>query len=576
MAAEPNSDLRGDVSQEGARPASQRVGKYEILAHIATGGMGAVYKARDSELGRIVALKIIPQETTGKPAAMERFRREARSAAKLLHENIVTLYEFGEANGVWYLALEYVDGIDLQEYIDRKGRLKPEKARRILVQAARALDHAHKQGIVHRDIKPANFLLTRRDGRLLVKLTDLGLAREAREDEFRVTRVGSTVGSIDYMSPEQARDSRAADIRSDIYSLGCTFYHMLAGKPPFPEGSLTERLFQHIEAEPPDVRQFSPRVSEELALVLQRMLAKKPEERYQTPTQLLHDLVHGPRPPAQPPLARPGREFASDNQDSGIENPDLDSSGRPGSDPFAPTPEPQGPPPPPRRKRRGVPKRPPEPDSLILPPINPEQRRAAAGQYERASEVVALGNYDYGIQLLRSCCKLDPYSIAYRQMLRLTEKRKYHDNQRGSSLAWLSTLVTKARLRAAGRAGDHLRVLSLGEDILVFNPWDVGTQLAMAESADRLGLLSMAVWILEEARQKDDVDVTVNRTLARLYEKRGNFTQAVALWELVAKAAPTDSEAHQKATDLAANETIQRGRYLEEIQRSIDAEQRGS
>jgi tetratricopeptide (TPR) repeat protein len=225
----------------------------------------------------------------------------------------------------------------------------------------------------------------------------------------------------------------------------------------------------------------------------------------------------------------------------------------------------------PRRKRRPAARKAPEPDSLILPPINPEQRRAATGQYERASEVVALGNYDYGIQLLRSCCKLDPYSVAYRHMLRQTEKRKYGDNLRGSPLAWLSTLVTKARLRAAARAGDHLRVLSLGEDILVHNPWDVGTQLTMAQAADRLGLLSLAVEILEEARDKDGLDVTVNRTLARLYERRGNFTQAVALWELVRKADPTDGEAHQKATDLAASETIQRGRYLEEIQRSIDA-----
>jgi hypothetical protein len=546
----PEADLQpGDDASR-----TIRIGKYEVLAHIATGGMGAVYKARDTELGRIVALKIIPPDTAGKPAALERFRREARSAAKLRHENIVTLYEFGEARGVYFLALEYVDGIDLQAYIERKGRLKPDKARRILVQAARALDHAHKQGVVHRDVKPSNFLVTRRDGGLLVKLIDLGLAREASEDEFRVTRVGSTVGSIDYMAPEQARDSRAADVRSDIYSLGCTFYHMLAGRAPFPEGSLTERLFKHIEEEPPDVRQFNPRVPEELVHVLGRMLAKKPEERYQTPAELLRDLARGR-------ATSSWQSAAASKEESVPDPPERAAEAERGA---APVGDAQGPRAQPRRPAaRG----PGEDDSLILPPLNPEQRRAAAGQYERAAEVVALGNYDYGIRLLLSCCKLDPYTMAYRQMLRQTEKRKYQDNLRGSSLAWLTTLLARGKLKAAARAGDHFRVLALGEDILAQNPWDVGAQLAMAEAADRLGLQTLALWILEEARLKEPLDAKVNRALARLYEKRGNLSQAIALWELVRKAVPTDTEAHQKTTDLAAHETIQRGGYLEGIHR---------
>jgi serine/threonine protein kinase len=528
-----------------------RIGKYEVLAHIATGGMGAVYKARDTELGRIVALKIIPPDTAGKPAALERFRREARSAAKLRHENIVTLYEFGEARGVYFLALEYVDGIDLQAYIERKGRLKPDKARRILVQAARALDHAHKQGVVHRDVKPSNFLITRRDSGLLVKLTDLGLAREASEDEFRVTRVGSTVGSIDYMAPEQARDSRAADVRSDIYSLGCTFYHMLAGRAPFPEGSLTERLFKHIEEEPPDVRQFNPRVPEELVHVLNRMLAKKPEERYQTPAELLRDLARSRAVGSWQSAAVSKGESPPEPANEAERDP-ASGEGARGQ---------RGEPRPTAARGRG------EDDSLILPPLNPEQRRAAAGQFERATEVVALGNYDYGIRLLLSCCKLDPYTMAYRQMLRQTEKRKYQDNQRGSSLAWLTTLLARGKLKAAERAGDHFRVLTYGEEILAQNPWDVGAQLAMAEAAARLGLQTLALWILEEARVKEPLDPRVNRALARLYEKRGNFSQAIALWELVRKAVPTDTEAHQKRTDLAAHETIQRGGYLEGIHR---------
>jgi serine/threonine protein kinase len=280
-----------DPASKGGRR-GLHIGKYEVLAHIATGGMGAVYRARDVALGREVALKILPPEMAVKPNMLERFRREARSAARLRHENIVTLYEFGEANGTYFLALEFVAGIDLHEYVSRKGRLRPEMAKQILVQAVRALDHAHRQGIVHRDIKPSNFLVIEGDEEPLVKLTDFGLA-QARDDEefraaeFRLTRAGTTVGTVDYMAPEQARDSSAADIRSDIYALGCTFYYMLAGNCPFPEGSLTERIFKHIEAEPPDVRRLNPDVPAGLTAILSRMLEKKPDDRYQTPYELL-------------------------------------------------------------------------------------------------------------------------------------------------------------------------------------------------------------------------------------------------------------------------------------------------
>src|SRR5262245_20166556 len=155
-----------------------RLGKYKVLAHIATGGMGTIYKASDEELGRLVALKVLDSNMAEKPSTLERFRREARHAAKLSHKNIVTLYEYNQINGVHFLALEFVDGIDLYDYIERKGHLAPEESRRILVQAVKALDHAFGQGITHRDIKPSNFLLTRDRDRMRVKLTDLGLARK--------------------------------------------------------------------------------------------------------------------------------------------------------------------------------------------------------------------------------------------------------------------------------------------------------------------------------------------------------------------------------------------------------------
>ena len=158
------------------------------------------------------------------------------------------------------------------------------------MQACRGIDHAYQQGVIHRDIKPSNFLLTRQGGRMVVKLTDLGLAREANNEEFRVTRAGTTIGTLDYMSPEQARDSGMADTRSDLYSLGCTWYHLLAGHAPFPRGGLGERLHRILHEEPADVRQFNPRVSGTMASVVHRLMAKRPAERYQTPADLLSDL----------------------------------------------------------------------------------------------------------------------------------------------------------------------------------------------------------------------------------------------------------------------------------------------
>lgn len=202
-------------------------------------------------------------------------------------------------------------------------------------------------------------------------------------------------------------------------------------------------------------------------------------------------------------------------------------------------------------------------DQDILPSPSPEQRRIAAAQFERANQVIASGNHDYGIQLLLSCCKLDPANITFRQALRRTQKAKYKNNLRGSRLAVFSTAPSKARLKAAKQGRNYLKVLEHGEEVLGGNPWDIGTQLDMAEAADALGLLDMAVWTLDQARQKDPNLPLLNRALARLFEKRGNFTQAIALWELVRKADPSDVEANHKSKDLAASETIARGNYEE-------------
>jgi tetratricopeptide (TPR) repeat protein len=202
-------------------------------------------------------------------------------------------------------------------------------------------------------------------------------------------------------------------------------------------------------------------------------------------------------------------------------------------------------------------------DVPYLPPVTAEHRRAAAGQYERANQVIATGNFDYGIQLLLSCCKLDPANLIYRQALRRTEKAKYKNNLRGSMLAGVRTWAVRAKIKAAKRTRDYLKVLEHGEQVLAHNPWDTSAQMDMAEAADQLGLLDLAVWSLEQARQKNPQDLTVNRTLARMYEKRGNFTQAIALWEMIRRAVPTDVEAQDKAMNLAASETIARGHYDE-------------
>lgn len=270
---------------------TERIGKYEILDHLATGGMSVIYKARDMDLDRLVALKILPIELAKQQTTLIRFQREARAAALLRHENIVTIFDVGECNGTYFIALEFIEGTDLQDYITRQCKLDPEEARQIIIQATHALVHAYERGITHRDIKPSNFLLMHKGKRLIVKLTDFGLAIQHENDaEFRITRDKTTVGTVDYMSPEQARDSRSADIRSDIYSLGCTLYHMLTGFAPFARGTLPERIVHHMHTPAPDVRKQNKLVPDYLAAIIARMLAKKPEDRYQTPAELLYEL----------------------------------------------------------------------------------------------------------------------------------------------------------------------------------------------------------------------------------------------------------------------------------------------
>lgn len=266
----------------------KNLGPYELKRKLGQGGMGAVYLAVDPALKRQVALKILPREKASNPQLVKRFKAEAQNASQLTHENIVSVYGAGEADGYLYIALEFIDGIDVHDLVERRGVLPVKRSIDIIKQVCRALQHALEQGIVHRDIKPAN-LLVRRDG--VVKLADMGLARAVDEStETGITRAGTTVGTVDYMSPEQARNSKSADVRSDMYSLGCTWFHMLTGTPPFSEGSLTNKLNAHANRSRPDARDKNPAVPEGVVAVMQRMMAKDPDDRYQTPLELIRDL----------------------------------------------------------------------------------------------------------------------------------------------------------------------------------------------------------------------------------------------------------------------------------------------
>jgi serine/threonine protein kinase len=279
------SDAPREPSQLGVRSA---LGKYQIVRELGAGGMGTVYLAVDSNLKRTVALKILHKDRATNETLVRRFESEAHAAAQLKHENIVTVYDAGQIEGNLFIALEFVDGIDIHELVAKRGAVPLKRSLGFIKQIVRALDHLHKRGIVHRDIKPSNLLLTKEG---IVKLTDLGLARAVDEStESNITREGTTVGTVDYMAPEQARNSQAADIRSDIYSLGCTWYQMLTGEPPFPEGSVTNKLYSHISKPRPDPRSFNQAVPDEIVAIMHKMMARKAEDRYQTPAELLNDL----------------------------------------------------------------------------------------------------------------------------------------------------------------------------------------------------------------------------------------------------------------------------------------------
>jgi len=266
----------------------RRLGHYELIEAIGSGGMAAVLRARDLELGRIVALKILPPESARDPESIIRFKQEARAAAMLDHENIARVYSCGEDQGLYFIAFEFVEGINMRVMIDRRGVLPARECIGYMIQVAAGLAHAAERGVVHRDIKPSNIVITP-DGR--AKIVDMGLARQLdAAGHGGVTQSGVTLGTFDYISPEQALDPRRADVRSDIYSLGCAFYHALTARPPVPEGTAAKKLHAHQHVDPLDPRQINAHIPDELVFILSRMMAKDPAKRYQTPQELIAHL----------------------------------------------------------------------------------------------------------------------------------------------------------------------------------------------------------------------------------------------------------------------------------------------
>jgi serine/threonine-protein kinase len=276
-----------------------------VLHHaIGAGGMGAVYLATDTRLERLVALKILPREQARDPETVQRFEQEGRAAARLDHENIARVYALGHDQGYHYIAFEYIEGITLRQQVAEQGHLSVSETIEIALQIAGALVHASERGVVHRDIKPSNIIVTPQ-GR--AKLVDMGLARhfERSAHDRGLTQSGMTLGTFDYISPEQARDPRNVDVRSDLYSLGCSMFQMLTGRPPFPEGTVLQKLLQHQEEPAPDVRTFNPAVPAELSAIVRKLMEKDRERRYQTP-QLLRNDLHALAGLLEPAGARPG------------------------------------------------------------------------------------------------------------------------------------------------------------------------------------------------------------------------------------------------------------------------------
>ncbi|RIK74892.1 MAG: serine/threonine protein kinase [Planctomycetota bacterium] len=357
------------------------LGKYKLLRHLGKGGMSQVYLAEHMLMKRKVAIKVLPANKVEDSTYLDRFRTEARAAAKLDDPNIVRVYDIDNDGKTHYIVMEYVDGQDLHVLVRDQGTLAYEKAADYIAQVARGLAHAHDMGLVHRDIKPANCMVTKNE---VVKLLDMGLARLV-DDEASLTLENNenVLGTADYLAPEQALNSHKADTRADIYSLGCTFYYLLTGHPPFPEGTISERLLKHQVEQAPSIFKDRPDAPSTLVTICNRMMAKKADDRYQSAGEVEQRLAEW--------LADRGlsvgdgakRKEGSDGLGSDVFRR-FAAISKTGSDPAGKTAKPNG-------ARKPLPPKPTVPrptddEEMKLAPLEDEVRGRPAGAAKPAAE----------------------------------------------------------------------------------------------------------------------------------------------------------------------------------------------